>query len=58
MFDDIQKPRKTHQKKTKWGGQDKFSKSQKKAGKRIRADLEDQDWQDDVVDNLRGFDRT
>ena len=47
MFDDIRKPHRKHEKKTKWGVEDKFSKSQNKAGKRIRVDLED-DWQDEV----------
>ena len=52
MYEDIQKPRKNHEKKTKWGMNDRFTKSAKKAGKRIRIDQEQDDWQNDVRDML------
>lgn len=52
MFDDIQKPRKNHEKKTKWGDNDRFSKSAKKAGKRNRSNDHEDDWRHDVRDML------
>lgn len=54
MFEDLQKPRKTHEKKTKWGEHDKFSKSAKKAGKRSHDN--DDDWQDEIRNYTRNSD--
>lgn len=45
----IDKVRKEHNKKTQWGENDRFARAAKKAGKRIRQHVDDdEDWQDQI----------
>ena len=56
MFDDIQKPHRKHEKKTKWGEHDKFSKSQNRANKRNRANEEYKGWRTEFIDDMNAND--
>ncbi len=52
---DIEKPRKSHNKKTEWGTRDNFAKAAKKASKRVKWESDDEsEWQDEVRDALDG----